>query len=805
MRPTIRQWIAPTSRRNHRTRLSLELLESRETPSVSIVAQTFRPLDFKLVNGQFAGTTTGPDYSDTFGGTFSANGQMNYTSPNDGTGTVSGSGAGSGQNVFGGYTFKFTGRANISEAASVITTTPVTHSFTYTSGGQSGSGGGGDPFGAAADGSFDPQNYVLSGQSDVIEGAFEGKGGFTATVQQSSTSPTEIAVKSAKFVNCNVTFEVDVTGQLMHAASEDTPATDVRLYYADVFGNKIGGVQDTVPIFWNQGTLKVDVDTDSWPAPPPDTREILIIADEDHVATTAGNKASVAKVDTLSSIDAVAKVVHFAYPKSINEGAAGQQILSFASSMDGPNGPDCIHYAFDLDGDGINEYGGDSYDTGLTSNNFVLPPSFYADGPVNHQIHATAFGKFGGKSIFSVVIPVNNVAPTASFAGVLIENTPGTVSFTNQADPSQADIDAGFHYAYDFNNDGKWDVGDGSYANSPANASQNITADMLPDGNAKKFVKGRIIDKDGGFTDYLVNVANQSPTASFGNNGPIDEGSKATVSFSGQSDAPADVTAGFHYAYDLNNDGKWDVGSPTYAGGVKSASATITIPDNGTQVVRARIIDKDGGYSEYFTTVTVNSVAPTAKFGNNVKGQVNEGGKATVSFTGATDVSPVDKTKGFRYAYDFNNDGTWDVGDGTYAGGSTATSQAVPPALLADGPATVTVKARIIDKDGAATDYTTTINVLNVAPTATLKNNGPKAVGQDVTFTFSGMMDPSAADMQAGFSFSFDFTGTGTFTDNGNNPVATHAFDKAGPHKVTGRITDKDGGSRDYTTTVTIH
>ena len=42
----------------------------------------------------------------------------------------------------------------------------------------------------------------------------------------------------------------------------------------------------------------------------------------------------------------------------------------------------------------------------------------------------------------------------------------------------------------------------------------------------------------------------------------------------------------------------------------------------------------------------------------------------------------------------------------------------VPAAFLADGPSTRTIRARISDKDGGFNDYTTTINVQNVAPTS---------------------------------------------------------------------------------------
>src|SRR5204862_319432 len=49
----------------------------------------------------------------------------------------------------------------------------------------------------------------------------------------------------------------------------------------------------------------------------------------------------------------------------------------------------------------------------------------------------------------------------------------------------------------------------------------------------------------------------------------------------------------------------------TYAGSGTSASTSCTYEDNGTYPVKARIIDKDGGYSEYTTAVVVRNVDPT--------------------------------------------------------------------------------------------------------------------------------------------------------------------------------------------------
>ena len=81
------------------------------------------------------------------------------------------------------------------------------------------------------------------------------------------------------------------------------------------------------------------------------------------------------------------------------------------------------------------------------------------------------------------------------------------------------------------------------------------------------------------------------------------------------------------------------------------------------------------------------------------------------------DPSSVDTTAGFHYAYDLDNDGTFDVGDGTYAGSTATSSQMVSPALLAEGPGSRTVRAWIIDKNGDHTEYFTNVEIKNVDPT----------------------------------------------------------------------------------------
>src|SRR5262249_37922603 len=145
-----------------------------------------------------------------------------------------------------------------------------------------------------------------------------------------------------------------------------------------------------------------------------------------------------------------------------------------------------------------------------------------------------------------------------------------------------------------------------------------------------------------------------------------------------------------------------------------------TPDDNGNYVVSVHATDKDGDTGTTTATVVVTNVAPTATFAGPAS--VSEGSTATVSFSNQLDPSRADTSAGFRYSYDFDNDGTFEVAD------STSASATVPASFLDDGPGTRTVRGRIKDKDGGFTNYTASITVNNVAPTATF--TGPASVNE---------------------------------------------------------------------------
>ena len=148
---------------------------------------------------------------------------------------------------------------------------------------------------------------------------------------------------------------------------------------------------------------------------------------------------------------------------------------------------------------------------------------------------------------------------------------------------------------------------------------------------------------------------------------------------------------------------------------------------------------------------------------------------------------------GFEFAFD--------CGDG--AGfGAFGTAASVSCATTDNGDRTV--GGRVRDKDGGVSEYTATVAVNNVAPTATFLADPAGGIvdeGSDIVLSLTDFVDPSSADTTAGFEFAFD-CGDGTYSDfTGTGTLSCPAADN-GPSgqqlDVGGKIRDKDGGVTEY-------
>ena len=85
----------------------------------------------------------------------------------------------------------------------------------------------------------------------------------------------------------------------------------------------------------------------------------------------------------------------------------------------------------------------------------------------------------------------------------------------------------------------------------------------------------------------------------------LNEGSQTVLTFSDPYDpSSSDTAAGFFYAYDCDGDEIFE------AENMVEATFTCSYPDNGSFLAGGEIMDKDGGYNEYSTLVTVLNLAP---------------------------------------------------------------------------------------------------------------------------------------------------------------------------------------------------
>jgi hypothetical protein len=130
-------------------------------------------------------------------------------------------------------------------------------------------------------------------------------------------------------------------------------------------------------------------------------------------------------------------------------------------------------------------------------------------------------------------------------------------------------------------------------------------------------------------------VADTPPTATLSNNGPVSAGSLATITFSGAYDpSSVDTAAGFHYSFAQDRNSL----ASSYAAAGTASSAQFTWPADGSYTVWGRVLDKDGGYTDYSTVVSVSTPTLTVNTGTlnlGVTAQGTAGAPQTYSISGS--------------------------------------------------------------------------------------------------------------------------------------------------------------------------
>jgi large repetitive protein len=273
---------------------------------------------------------------------------------------------------------------------------------------------------------------------------------------------------------------------------------------------------------------------------------------------------------------------------SINEGAelSASPLVTF---VDANLGGTVGEYLATIDwGDGTSGTGKVTQPNGIGTAFQVFGTHTYSDNRA--YLGTVVVSSAGGsRAVIPATVNVLNVAPTAQITntGPVFENSPVTVSLINAFDPSPADTAAGLRYSFSLTQSGLAS----SYLAAGLSNSAQFT---FPDGPSGQNVWARVIDKDGGFTDYVttVIVTNVAPTATISTNGTLLPRQPVTVTLANVSDpSPVDSGVGFTYSF--------DTGNGVFTNPSSSPSITFTPTVSGSLTVRGRVIDKDGGFTDY--------------------------------------------------------------------------------------------------------------------------------------------------------------------------------------------------------------
>jgi hypothetical protein len=434
--------------------------------------------------------------------------------------------------------------------------------------------------------------------------------------------------------------------------------------------------------------------------------------------------------------------------------------MSFSSVTD-PSPADLaagFTYSYDFNNDGVFEIQGSAASSATI-------PLAYLGTTGSHTVHGRVSDKDGGFADYTATVTVQPPPPPATVNGMVF----GDTNADGMRDPSETGV-AGMTVFMDANGNGVHDTGE-SIAVTDASGNYVLTGILrgtyvlslpLPAGWTRTDDLSAFAITYGPSTvlsDMDLGVQGP-PLPKIGGPYSVAEGSSVTLNATGSSEVGGTISK---YEWDTNYNGTTFVARAT---GVSTSFSAVGLDGPSSRSIALRVTDANNVAAIATGSVTINNAPPKATFAAG--GAVTLGSAGSVSFSAASDPSPADVTAGFKYSYDFNNDGTFETANSTSA---TAT---VPASYLATTGAH-TIHGRIIDKDGGFTDYTTTIQVNAASGGASISGlvyndangNGVRDSGEAVISGQKLFIDKNLNSILDAGEPTFTTGAAGTFTFSG--------------------------------------
>lgn len=453
-------------------------------------------------------------------------------------------------------------------------------------------------------------------------------------------------------------------------------------------------------------------------------------------------------------------------PASSPEGTA----LTLGSIATDPGIADTLSYVWSVTRDG-KDYSG-STDAGFTFT------------PVDNGTYAvslTVTDDDGDSTTTDATIEVTNVPPSAAILHELDtdENDAPTAAegseITLEASAEDAGVEDTLTYAWSVTKDG-----------DPYTDGEGTHFSFTPDDNGSYVVTLTVTDNDGasGSDSLTIAVTNVAPTVAI--TGAPETSSEGTEISLGSSVADAGSADTLTYVWSVTKDGDdYDDGEGT--------SFSFTPNDNGSYVVSLTVTDDEGASTTDTKTIAVTNVAPSIQINGAPSGHILEGDSVALS------VALSDPGSSDTQVY------TWSV---TRNGVPESIGASEEHATTFGGPAgddgTYVISLTVTDKDGASTTDSVTIEVDNVAPTATITGAPTSSVEGTTINLGSSVGDPGEEDVEAGFSYSWSVTKDGDEYDDGTGASFSFTPVDNGSYVVNLIVTDKDGATSSDSRTISV-